>query len=476
MEYHVINLTRRQDRLVEFKKRATAANLDENNVHILPAHDGKTLELTPEIESLFHVSNPETFVGKRVPRHHGWNAAAIACALSHIQLWKQLISKTQGPEGTPEPCFVIFEDDVFFSPSFQDRWNKIYETELKQDPKWQICFLGLSFDFDFYSDVQRTQHVRECLTPGRWYGSGLHAYCLRLSGAKRLLEFAEQLKIQQPIDHFIVDQIGMSPNFTVYKLTPKLCFADHYDQVWEHLRADSDIQHSARILKEIPNKKYYSLYGLDRFLEEYCIDLTKPKQFFVDIGCRDGLVNSPTKLLQDHGFHGICVEFMPHHFVHLVKNRGSKETVMCPDLILDADKTGLNVAYQLPDGSIAQLQRVTAKTMTTLCQDSNVSTIDVLALQIETTQLATLLGIDFEKLRINVILIFCSENKQREDPTKSDIYKCLRKHSFRYLLRLGDCHIYLGPSYWHRRLQVSEKFRELIGSLLIPNAQTQEFR
>lgn len=65
---------------------------------------------------------------------------------------------------------------------------------------------------------------------------------------------------------------------------------------------------------------YYSQDGQDKFLVE---NLFKNKNtgFYVDIGANDGITLSNTKILEDIGWDGVCIEPLPDSFNKLIKNR-----------------------------------------------------------------------------------------------------------------------------------------------------------
>ena len=62
---------------------------------------------------------------------------------------------------------------------------------------------------------------------------------------------------------------------------------------------------------------YYSQDGQDKFLIE---ELFKDKKngFYVDIGANDGVNLSNTKILEDIGWDGVCVEPLPQSFNELL--------------------------------------------------------------------------------------------------------------------------------------------------------------
>jgi FkbM family methyltransferase len=66
--------------------------------------------------------------------------------------------------------------------------------------------------------------------------------------------------------------------------------------------------------------KYYSQFGQDKWLNE---NIFKDKQdgFFLEIGADDGIDKSNTKLFEEKGWRGICIEPSPLRFKLLQKNR-----------------------------------------------------------------------------------------------------------------------------------------------------------
>lgn len=69
--------------------------------------------------------------------------------------------------------------------------------------------------------------------------------------------------------------------------------------------------------------KSYSQCKQDIFLTEH-IFLNKNDGFFVEIGANDGITFSNTKVFEERGWNGICVEPLPEVFDKLEKNRTCK--------------------------------------------------------------------------------------------------------------------------------------------------------
>lgn len=88
----VVNLDRRSDRYEEFKKNIGSF---EPNVKRLPATDGRSIIMTPNLARLFKGND---FM---------WKKGVIGCALSHLRLWYNLAN-----EPADTQSYLIFEDDA----------------------------------------------------------------------------------------------------------------------------------------------------------------------------------------------------------------------------------------------------------------------------------------------------------------------------------------------------------------------------
>lgn len=66
--------------------------------------------------------------------------------------------------------------------------------------------------------------------------------------------------------------------------------------------------------------RYYSQDGQDKFLVEELFK-NKLSGFYVEIGANDGITLSNTKVLEDIGWGGVCIEPLPNSFNKLKNNR-----------------------------------------------------------------------------------------------------------------------------------------------------------
>ena len=99
---YVINLDRRNDRM---DKLYTHNPELKGRVNRLSAYEGRKLQLTPSIARLF---KPHDFL---------WKKAILGCALSHLELWWQLVHEKPDIEN-----YLILEDDVKLQQGWEERW------------------------------------------------------------------------------------------------------------------------------------------------------------------------------------------------------------------------------------------------------------------------------------------------------------------------------------------------------------------
>lgn len=241
LDIRVVNLERRKDRWMNFVSEAKRVGLSSYQQY--KAVDGKELKLTKDIETLFEV-NPNRPGGKRYTFNHGFNSAVIGCALSHYSLWQQL---AENNDKKRNDYMMILEDDVRFDDNFVSKWNTIYTT-IEKDDRWDLIFLGFTDDRgDLYNDPKVYENVykfNQHPSKVRLHGAGMFGYCIRKRAAIKLIELANTLKIQQPIDHFLIDQFDA---LCAYKTIPYLITTDCH---FINPNLDTDIQFCKTVLKK----------------------------------------------------------------------------------------------------------------------------------------------------------------------------------------------------------------------------------
>ena len=169
--------------------------------------------------------------------------------------------------------------------------------------------------------------------------------------------------------------------------------------------------------------RYYSQYGQDKFIIEQLFK-RKEEGFFVDIGAHDGITLSNTKVLEEMGWSGVCIEPNPSVFAQLIQNR----KCTCHNIALGSPKgqaaflvvTGyaemLSGLYDQYDPR--HLDRVYHEiaehggTATTINIDVvpfgdivNTDYVDYMSLDVEGGELSVLKTIDFDKYHIQCITL-----------------------------------------------------------------------
>lgn len=180
-EAFVINLDRRKDRMdklythnPELKDRAIR----------LSAFEGKHIQMSPAIARLFK------------PHDFFWKKPILGCALSHLQLWWQLLHEK--PEIN---SYLIMEDDVKLQPGWEEKWSKA-AAYIPEDA--DVVYLGgilppnrQGFNMikekvnDYFSRVGTNNFFGQT-PPNRYFHWCNYAYRLTRKGAEKILQILEE--------------------------------------------------------------------------------------------------------------------------------------------------------------------------------------------------------------------------------------------------------------------------------------------
>ena len=149
----------------------------------------------------------------------------IGCALSHIALWRELVSRQThlGRKVLPEETMLILEDDAaFLHPYRQGRFNETARQSCAMSADrfkiafrltwellpadWDVLYLGLSDRGDRIG-VTTSAESDECSRISvqlfrPTYGFHTHAYAIKKSAAKVLLD---NLPVVGPVDVWLAD-------------------------------------------------------------------------------------------------------------------------------------------------------------------------------------------------------------------------------------------------------------------------------
>jgi len=211
----IINLDRRGDRLEKFFITHPELN---GLVTRWSATDGKTLQMTKELATLF---SPNDFF---------WKKSVTGCALSHLGLWWKLVN-----DQIEISNYLIFEDDAKMVPG----WRDVVAASMEHVPEdYDVLYLGgilppnrqafeavLEPVTKYYSRI-RPNRIFGQPEPTPYFHSCAYAYILSRRGANKIIDM-----IQKSSGYWTsADHIMCGPNSDIisYFLTPTVagCYQD----------------------------------------------------------------------------------------------------------------------------------------------------------------------------------------------------------------------------------------------------------
>jgi GR25 family glycosyltransferase involved in LPS biosynthesis/glycosyltransferase involved in cell wall biosynthesis len=212
----VINLERRFDRKQKMQSQLDCYSLKPSWIK---AVDGQTLDPSPYLRKLF---NDNDF---------GNRCGVIGCALSHYQLWQELVA---------DPIYdyyVVLEDDVTLCNNFKEKLDNVKEKELEKD----LIFLGYHMFSqkrnevkDIYDSVTELSSLH--LLQKDLFIGGSFSYIIYKSGAQKCLDYIKTHGICHGIDYVM----KIIPGLNILETQPFLVHSPWYENVSQPV--DTDIQ------------------------------------------------------------------------------------------------------------------------------------------------------------------------------------------------------------------------------------------
>ena len=212
----IVNLERRADR------KQNMNNLfdkhDVSDYEFFKAVDGNELEPNKRLKTLF------------LGNDFGCRNGVIGCALSHFQLWKDLL------EDKHNNYYIIFEDDI----SVVDRFQEILQTLMPELDKHELLFLGYSmFEKkremvkDIYNSTDAENKV--CPLDLNLYIGGTFSYTVNKVGAQKLIDYINTNGIKHGIDYLM----KIVPGINRSEVQPQMVFSE-----WNEgsKQIDTDVQ------------------------------------------------------------------------------------------------------------------------------------------------------------------------------------------------------------------------------------------
>ena len=224
----VVNLERRPDRLDKFRSNAPFV------FEPYKAIDGQNLHPTIQLCQLFNFND------------YNYRRGMIGCALSHIDLWINLLNSKD------DDIYLIVEDDVEFADDFSDKCQSLI-----QGDDWDIIFLG----HHLYSKFQtpETYNRTESPTKDRWNTiqsfsksmGGTGGYMINKHGALKMLNFIQTNGMTNGIDTMMQHACD---TLMVYYCFPHLIYSECATR--ENIETvDTDIQRDYSSLRMDVNER-----------------------------------------------------------------------------------------------------------------------------------------------------------------------------------------------------------------------------
>jgi|Laugrespbdmm15sn_2_1035079.scaffolds.fasta_scaffold01326_4 GR25 family glycosyltransferase involved in LPS biosynthesis len=141
----------------------------------------------------------------------------MACALSHISIWKKNIGL--GP-------LLILEDDMIFYPNLNQNINTALKIIEQYDPDWHILWIssGDPGDREIISSFG-TRFIYK-MDPPDYIGQGAMGYILSNKGIKHFTRQLEEKGCFCGVDIFLLKTLDIRHAYGIYK---PLIFAEFFD-------------------------------------------------------------------------------------------------------------------------------------------------------------------------------------------------------------------------------------------------------
>jgi GR25 family glycosyltransferase involved in LPS biosynthesis/glycosyltransferase involved in cell wall biosynthesis len=215
----ILNLKRRQDRKEAMINLFKSIQIEE--YEFVEAIDGKELKVTNDLINLFKGND------------FGNRSGFIGCALSHYNLWKELLSNPSAE------YYIIFEDDVSLSSNFKIAYQALKTDNILKN--FDYLFLGYHM-FKENREATKDIYVKESnnfqiseMQNNLNIGAGF-AYSINKNGASILIDYIQKNGIKHGIDYVvkICNQLKKT------EIRPQIVFSQWYQFPGD--KVDSDIQ------------------------------------------------------------------------------------------------------------------------------------------------------------------------------------------------------------------------------------------
>ena len=227
----IVNLERRCDRKQKMIELMEQHEILPNKYEFIKAIDGTELIPSEYIRRLFEGND------------FGSRQGVIGCALSHLNLWRELINDDSNPE---DNYYIIFEDDIKITHGMKNRLIEL-EPEMKER---EILFFGYSMFENKRKEVSTIYNTIDTMEISSTssaikinelnkdlYMGGTFSYSINKVGAQKLIDYIEKNGIKHGIDYLI----KINTNLSAFELQPQIVFSEWNEKDKD---IDTDIQNN----------------------------------------------------------------------------------------------------------------------------------------------------------------------------------------------------------------------------------------
>jgi len=218
---YIINLEKRPDRLAK-----TLQNLNDKNYYNITRFNAFEIKTIEEAKKYVVPESMYPIIKKQRTAHNQLSLGAVGCYLSHLEIYKKIISGN-------DDYAIIFEDDTLPSLDIDELQSRL--TNIPND--WDIILIGGIYKKKaYYND--NIYDVEKFIL--------LHAYIMSKKCAKKIVDKA--LPMNQQIDWWLSD-LASEKKIKIYGLI---------DSRWKQnpIISDTNIQTPLLILENFNNKNY----------------------------------------------------------------------------------------------------------------------------------------------------------------------------------------------------------------------------